>query len=348
MRSVQYLVCDAAAVRLLALLAAAGGAGCITPRSMTVGMTAAPVGRGATEVGVFGGVSYASQTNPIFRTETASTQTEGRAFAAPGAEANVQYGFTDQIGLNVHASPAGVQPGLKWTLTQSKYVHLSVLPAVGLGYASYSQTISSAGENDELVPGAPTTTTSFTFLGGVKMLFSHRAGFYAAVGYDFLLNRSLASSERGTSATGERTETLTTTTMHQVSAALGFDVTLGMVHLRPEIAFAVYPGIAATATTRVPPDETRVSGRGGFGFAILPGFSLAMASPARELTDDEREEQRAKARRPRRSDPEGEEDDELRDDDRPAPRKSRPRPSVDDEDAPRPKRPPIDDDDLRD
>ncbi len=87
---------------------------------MTLGMMAAPVGRG-TEVGVFSGVGYGAQTGPIVTNtnpvtgEQTNSQTQNRVFNIPAFEANVQKGFNDHIALNVHVSPAGIQPGLKWT-----------------------------------------------------------------------------------------------------------------------------------------------------------------------------------------------------------------------------------------
>jgi hypothetical protein len=55
---------------------------------------------------------------------------------------------------------------------------------------------------------------------------------------------------------------------------VGFDIALGMVHLRPELAFAVYPGIGQTLTSRVGEMTNSVSATGGFGFAVLPGFTI--------------------------------------------------------------------------
>lgn len=317
---------------LLGLAVTAGlTTGCLMPRSMALGQMAAPVGRGAMEVGVFTGVQYASQTNPPFTTQDSAggnitNQQKNTSFALPGAEANLQYGFTDQVALNVHASPAGLQPGVKWTLNKSRVANVALLPAVAFGYGSMGGVTYSAGADGVQHENNPTSNTSFTFLGGLKLLVSHRSGFYAGVGYDFTLNRSLSSYVVGTGNVQDKVETLTITTGHQLSAALGMDIAFGMVHLRPEVAFAVSPGIATSVTTRAPPTETNASAGGGFGFAIFPGFSIAVDSPRREKTAAEEEEEEAPRKR-RGGDAEDDDDE----DDAPAKRRSK-RSSDDDDD----------------
>ena len=318
--------------------------GCVTPRSMVIGQMAAPVGRGATEVSVFGGVGYASQTDPPIPSQdgTTSTQQTNKGFTAPGAEANIQHGFDDHFALNVHASPAGLEPGLKWTLNTSRIAHVALLPAVGIGYASYANSTlqsDSSGVQTELAPG---TTTSFTFLGGLKVLVSHRSGFYAGVGYDLLFNRSVATVDRGTTAGGSSSRTTTQTLAHQLSASVGFDIALGMVHIRPEVAFAVYPAISKYVEVSTPPTATADGYAEGFGWAIFPGFSVAVVSPQRELTDDEVEEQKAKVRKHRKSDGDTDDEDENESDE--APRRGK-RSKDDDDDRPR-KRRAVDDDDM--
>ncbi len=296
-------------------------AGCVAPRSLTVGQLAAPVGRGATEVGVFGGVLYGAQTDP---TLTDKSQAVHRVFGAPTAEANVQHGFNDTFALNLHASNAGLEPGLKITLNRSRVAHVALLPAVGLGYGSYASSTLVDDGNGLLVETAPASVTSFTFLAGLKVLVSHRSGFFAGVGYDLLYHRSLSTQDRGGPAPAQ---TLTQSLSHQVSASVGFDFVIGaMVHLRPEVAFAVYPGGSKSIATLVPPaNVVNDGGAGGFGFVVLPGLSIAVASPVRELSADEREEEKAATPKRRKSDGERDEDD----DDEEAPKSTRSRSSDD-------------------
>lgn len=293
--------------------------GCIVPRSMTMGQMAAPVGRGATDVGVNTGFLYASQTNPPFVTgqdaagQPITTQEKTNAFSIPAFEANIEHGFSDRIGLNVHASSAGLQPGLKVTLNKSKIASVSLLPAIAFGYGSIGASTFAAGADGVQVETAPRSQTSFTFLGGLKVLFSHRSGFYAGLGYDFIFNRNYNAAILGGGNVTDKSEVINSTTSHQISAALGLDIKLGMVHVRPEISFAVYPGISQNITRRIAPNDTTVGATGGFGFAIFPGFTMAVVSPIRELTEEEEQEeaevQKAEKRK-KGDDAEGDDDDD--------------------------------------
>lgn len=303
---------------LLAVVSAALGTGCLVPRSMTLGQMAAPVGRGAMEVGVFTGVQYATQTDPPFTTQdpgggTITNQKKNTSFALPGAEANLQYGFNEHVAFNVHASPAGLQPGVKWTINKSRVAHVALLPAVAFGYGSLGGATFSAGSDGVQRENNPTSTTSFTFLGGLKVLVSHRSGFFAGVGYDFQLNRSLSSYVQGTGNVQDKYETLTIATGHQISASIGMDIAFGMIHLRPEVAFAVSPTIGTSQTVRGPAMENTVSAGGGFGFAVFPGFTIAVASPRKEKTRVEEEEEEASERlkKRRRGDDDEDDDDEA-------------------------------------
>lgn len=278
--------------------------GCVMPRSMVVGQMAAPVGRGATEVGVFTGLQYAAQTDPPYQTSDAAgapitNQQTRRAFALPQAEANIQYGFDEHFALNVHGSSAGVQPGLKWTINKSRHAHVALLPAVAFGFARQDGVTLAAGVDGVQHENHPTSLTSFTFLGGLKVLVSHRSGFFAAVGYDFVFNRSLSAQVIGTGNVQDRYEALTQLTAHQLSASVGLDIPLGMVRLRPEIAFAVTPGISSVINAGPPGAQTQTAAGGGFSFAVFPGFTLAVASPPRELTEDEKEDEARKVRKRR-------------------------------------------------
>ena len=301
--------------------------GCIVPRSMTIGQMAAPVGRGATEVGVFTGFAYASQTNPQFDARNSindpiKTNEKTNAFSIPAFEANLNTGFSDHVALNVHASSAGLQPGLKLTLNKSKVAWVALMPQVAFGYASLGgSTFNTEGNSGVLAETAPRSSTTFTFLAGLKFLFSHRSGFYAGLGYDFIFNRNYNAAIVGATNVTDKSETIFSTTGHQISASIGLDITLGWFHLRPEIAFAVTPGIAQSITRRTGADEVSVGPQtGGGGWAIFPGFTMAIVTPRRELTDDEQQEeeevQKAQKKK-RRGGDEAETDEDEEDEDGP-------------------------------
>lgn len=315
--------------------------GCIVPRSMTIGQLASPVGRGATDISVFTGVQYASQVNPQFTQDSVDgpikNEQRSAGLTAPNFEANLSYGFSDHISLNVHGSSAGLQPGVKFTLNKSKVAHVAIMPQVAFGYASLGQSnfVAPTQEN-VLTERNPSSGTSFTFLGGLKVLFSHRSGFYMGVGYDFLFNRNFNRAVVGGTNTQDTIDVINSTTGHQVSASVGLDIPLGWVRLRPEIAFAVMPGIAQDVTRNVPGSAPVSSGAtGGFGWAIFPGFSIGIVTPKRELTADEEEEEAAKEeqeKRKRRRNGEEEEDDEDEDEDEPRRPAGKKTPKLDDSD----------------
>jgi hypothetical protein len=277
----------------LSILAVAllAGSGCITPRSMTLGQMASGVGKGATEVGVFTGVGYVSQTNPPVEVKTVAgdtlvNQDVARGFALPTAEANIAYGFSDRISFNVHGSPAGVEPGVKFTLNKSKVANVALLPALGMGYGSIGTVTLSAGPDGRITEVAPGSNTSFLFLGGLKLLVSHRSGFFFGVGYQFLFGRALHSVAGN--STVDAVTTVTVSTQHQLGASVGMDIAFGLVHLKPEIAFAVAPGVNMTWYTSVgTASPTSSAASGGFAFAFLPGFTLSVASPSKSRGDDD-------------------------------------------------------------
>jgi hypothetical protein len=315
--------------------------GCVLPHSMALGQMAAPVGRGAMEVGVFSGIQFGGQSDPPLANGASTSQKSTGGIAAPAAEANLQYGFNEHVALNVHASPAGIQPGVKWTVNTSKVAHFALLPQVAAGYGSYGSTVYLADASGVQTPVSPESRNAFSFLVGLKALVSHRSGFYAGVGYDFQMLRSRATFSVGTGTTTQDVETVSFSTGHQISAALGMDIAFGMIHLRPEVAFAVTPGIASTHTTRIAgsPDSV-LSGGGGFAWAVMPGFTIAVASPRREKTAAEEEaEAAAEKKKRRRVDDDDDEDDA--EDEAPAKRQRR---GGGDDDENRPKRRSGDDD----
>ncbi len=331
--------------------------GCIVPRSMIQGQMAAPVGRGAADVAVFAGLQYGEQINPRYdgynpvTDEPLNTEEKTTALSVPNFEANLQYGFTDNVAINVHGSSAGFQPGVKITLNDAKDdAHFALLPQVAFGYASMGQATNLYGGNGVRQDGAPSTGTSFTFLGGLRLMVSHKSGFYAGAGYDFLFNRNFNKTRIGQGNASVEQDTIYSTTAHQVALNLGFSIQLGFIHIRPEVAVAFYPGINQNRSVNTAGSDTvSANATGGFGWAIFPGFAIAVQSPKRALTEEERDEEaekkkaeqrRLKHRRNRGLAVEEDDDEDDDDDERPAPKK---RPARDDDDdRPAPKKKNID------
>ncbi len=268
-------------MRMVVAIAMVMGAGCVTQRSLSIGQMASAVGKGGADLNVMTGVMYQQQTAPPTTSKDArgddlSDQTNSKGLSLPWFEANANYGFGDHLALNVHLSPAGIQPGLKITLNKSRVANIALLPQVGFGYASYGESTFSTASTGNVTEVNPSTTTSFIFNGGLKILISHQSGFYCGLGYDFLYTRNATTTQVGNPQTAIAHVTLLTSIQHQLGAAIGFSVKVGALSIRPEIAFAVVPSISGTRTVD---GANPYSASGGFSWAILPGFGFALTTP---------------------------------------------------------------------
>ena len=257
------------------------GAGCITQRSLGVGQMASAVGKGAADINVFTGVMYQQQTAPptpstTIGGEPLSNQLNSKGLSLPWFEANANYGFGDHLTLNLHMSPAGLQPGLKITLNKSRIAHIALLPQFGIGYASYGESTTSADSTGRGTEVSPSSKTSLILMGGLKLLISHRSGFYFGLGYDLMFTRNAEYFTTGTPQTLVYHQTVLTSLQHQLAAAVGMSVKIGFISIRPEIAFAIVPSISGTQVTD---NANPYSASGGFAWAILPGFGFALTSP---------------------------------------------------------------------
>jgi hypothetical protein len=269
-------------MRMVVLVIAVGvGAGCVTQRSLGVGQLASAVGKGAADINVFTGVMYQQQSAPPTPSsgpggETLTNQVNSKGLSLPWFEANANYGFGDHLGLNVHMSPAGIQPGLKITLNKSRIANIALLPQLGIGYASYGESTTSSDSTGRGTEVNPTSTTSLIFTAGLKVLISHQSGFFTGLGYDFMFTRNVQNSTSGPPQSLVYHQTVLSSIQHQIGLAVGMSIKLGFLSIRPEIAFAIAPAISGTRTI----DNTNsFSASGGFAWAILPGFGFALTSP---------------------------------------------------------------------
>jgi hypothetical protein len=299
---------------------------CITQRSLSFGQLAAPMGTGGAEVAVTTGVMYGQESAPSTQgTDGAgnptTSQMTGDQKAFPWFEANAQYGFSRQVALNVHASPAGLQPGVKWTLNRSSVANIAVLPEVGFGYEEHTSQNLIADASGAQQAYTPNATNNTLFQAGLKILISHQSGFYGGIGYDFLYVRTKVDAKTGTPNSQTDTTDYYSSTQHQLAAAVGFSAKVGMISIRPELAFAIVPSISGSHSQVVNNMGTLAeSGGGGFAWAILPSFAFALTTPANEKVEveekpttdpderegkDEDEDDRAKQRRR----PSGDDDD---------------------------------------
>lgn len=256
---------------------------------------AAPVGRGATDVSFATGVMYGAQRDPQFISDDGTLKTEqnSTAFALPGVEGNLQYGFNENVAFNLHGSLGGLQPGLKITVNDAKAdAHFAILPQVAFGYGATTTATNTYGVDGLQQTGYPKTQNNLSVLTGLRLMVSHKSGFYAGVAYDFTYSRQFTKQTMlATDGSGNTFETddIFHTVAHNIGVNVGFDVKIGWFHIRPEIAVAITPGISQTHTNATPDIANDYKGTGGFGWAIFPGFSFGVTTPRRELTRDEEE-----------------------------------------------------------
>lgn len=239
---------------------------CLTPRSVMQQQLAAPIGKGAVEVGVGAGLGYEQQNTP---TPGAATQYTGASsLILPGVEANAHFGVNDHVGVNLHFSTAGIQPGIKLTVNKSRVAHFALMPQLAIGYGRAGSSLyvtDGAGVTRET---APVSTSMFSFMIGLRIMVSHVSGFYAGVGYDLIATRTVRSA----GAPGIPVYDATNTVQQSVMVNVGYSIAVSWLRIRPELAVSVQPWIWAS--------NSQFGNSGGFGWAILPGFSLTAVTPA--------------------------------------------------------------------
>lgn len=247
--------------------------------------TAAPLGTGVLDLSVATGVGIGSQLNPPGATTTnqagepETPQQRAVGLALPYAEANLHYGVNRRIGLNFHMSPAGFQPGAKFTLTRSKVVFFSIMPSLAFGYGSTQVVNTITGQDGRAVPVVDTTTTSFSFLTGLKFIFSHVSGFFIAAGVDYQFHRWFT----GLPGTMNTDLFRSTVSMHSANFAFntGLEIALGeqkMIRLRPELAFSVAP-FAGFELSQVGSNTNNIPRANGLSWAIVPAVSMSIVTP---------------------------------------------------------------------
>ena len=94
-------------------------------------------------------------------------------------------------------------------------------------------------------------------------------GLYAGLGYDF----QTAAMTTSVTVASVRTETVTSYTLHNLLAGIGFDFGAGLVRVRPEISFLFSPAVSASTQT----NNVTTTVSGGTGFVIFPNVTIAAA-----------------------------------------------------------------------
>lgn len=314
-------------------------AGCLTPRSVALGNTAAALGPGTHEVAVTTGFAWQTETTAPVDVETNTgitrTYTTAAGIQFPAAEANVQFGLTKLFGLNFHLSPAGIQPGLKMTLLD-RGVTLGILPELGFGWAN-GATQATVFNNQTRTDADPSFNNRFILNAGARVLVSHKAsGAYGGVGYQLL-----AFTQRGTTQTvNAQNNPITVTssqtdTLHNILAAVGYELRTGSLRIRPELAISFTP----ERSTAVSQDGgAAISRSGGNAFFLFPNVTFAIEGKPGASRESEEGADEDEARERRREDGEGGDEgdeDELDENARVKPKaKAKPKSKEEEEETP--------------
>jgi len=242
---------------LVAMLALAA---CMAPQSAVFGQTAhTGIGRGNVAVAVSPAFRYQRSISPKEKfTDGSEKKTLGSTFVGH-VEGNFNVGLSERLGLNLHLSPAGFQPGLK-VLLLNRWVSIAVLPEFAFLVSSYN--VSAETKQASGVTKTETTTDSQTVgvTVGTKVIASTAVGLYGGFGYDFQYLAGL----------GDVLDTGTSN--HIIGFALGYEWKLGSLLLRPELAFSVTVDVTTSETS----GGVTTSQGGGYEWSILPNVSLAL------------------------------------------------------------------------
>ncbi len=223
--------------------------GCV-PYSGAVGQTAAPLRSGGVEVGATIGVGY----QKLYEEDVEPPDAGGDSTIVnvPRLEANVLYGLSEKIGLDLHGSDAGLQPGLKISARIGTDVDVALLPAFGFGRWSQAQEDAKLSGSSVLVGG--------------RAILSMPDSIYAAAGYDF---QRIHEEERA--ADGDTDGQVIT--IHNVTASIGLDLALGGARLRPEL------GVIYAPFGRREDDENPDARSDVARMALFPSVTIAVATP---------------------------------------------------------------------
>jgi len=240
---------------------------CVTPHSAVFGLTPGQLGAGNAELALSPGVFFQAVNDPPTPAGGGTDTLSTRNLGAPVFEGNAQLGLTDGLGLNLHLSPAGLQPGVKISLPQLREgFTLAVLPELALGAGSQGSGVTRARPTGTTVVDRG-GTARLLLMGGFKVLAAHSSGAYAGLGYDF----QRLSTEVLNGGTRQQGSVVTT---HTIGLAVGYELTVGGFFLRPELAVGLTPSVN---TWNVSGTAVAFTG-GGSEVLVFPNITVALRS----------------------------------------------------------------------
>jgi hypothetical protein len=191
----------------------------------------------------------------------------------------MDFGITDGLGLNLHLSEAGLQPGVKIAMSHGTGFDVAVLPEVAVSY-SYNSSLESVSISSASSPAASNGTSTGSALGimvGVKLLISSPSGLFGGIGYDYQRETSSTSATMISALGGTTTITTSLTTeVHNLSAGVGCAMAMGAVSLRPEVDILLSPNFGETLSVT---GGSSTAATGGTFWVIYPNVTVALRSP---------------------------------------------------------------------
>lgn len=235
---------------------------CLAPRSVGLGQTALPLAAGGIEVAAAPGLGYRVQYGPPIPSGGNASNVAIDRTLSGSAEGNFGFGLTDSLGLNVHVSGAGLQPGAKISFRVGG-LQLALLPEFAVGYWS-------EGGSSVHTQGSVVTERDggghamFEVLLGAKLIASHSSGLYAGIGYDY---QRIGTTNLGPDAQGRGRVDFA----HSLSVALGWELGSGAVKIRPEVALLYLGSVGGWTTTAT---SSHWEGSGS-EFILYPNLTIA-------------------------------------------------------------------------
>lgn len=247
--------------QILVVSTAIFGTACVGMHSMATSHLASLPGPGRAEIAVSPGLTYERRTQDSTSGAASSSET-ATLLGFPALEGNVSYGLGESIGLNLHLSPGGFQPGVQIVLVNGP-LSLAILPevAVARGRISVSGSDSSSTE---------VTEDGIGYQAGAKALASHTSGLFISAGYDY---QFLKLTVENGSGGGSSSDSSLSQKAHNITAGIGYSIRANGFSIRPEVAFLYAPSGAQEMRSSGESFTTKLS-----SWAVMPMLTLAATS----------------------------------------------------------------------
>lgn len=247
--------------QILVVSTALFGTACVGMHSMATSHLASLPGPGRAEVAVSPGLTYERRVQDSSSSSSASSSETATLLGFPAIEGNVSYGLGESIGLNLHLSPGGFQPGVQIVLVDGP-LSLAILPEIAFASGRLSVSVSDSLKK--------VTEHGIGYQAGAKALASHTSGFFISAGYDYQFLKLTVDNGSGGSSSSDESMFHKT---HNITAGIGYSIRMNGFSIRPEVAFLYAPSGAQETRSTDMSFTTKLS-----SWAVMPMLTLAAAS----------------------------------------------------------------------